>query len=347
MRLTTLSKGSGCGCKIAPAVLEQILKPLPESYSSLIGGYETNDDAAVWKLDGENLLLSTTDFFTPIVDDPFDFGRVAAANALSDIYAMGGTPLFALAILGFPIEKLPIEVAAQMMAGGRAVCSAAGIPIAGGHSIDIPEPVFGLVVNGIVHRDHLKKNSTAKEGDLLYLTKPLGTGIISASLKREKLDMSFLPAVIDSMTKLNVVGTALAKIYGVHAMTDITGFGLLGHLMEMCEGSKLSAELFNKEIPLFEGVDRYVSEFIFPDNTYRNWNAYEKKVEGIQGPEFITLCDPQTSGGLLIAVSQDNRMEIEELLSSTVGALHAKPIGTLVAKKEKSVSVNCTDNFIR
>ena len=157
MRLTTLSKGSGCGCKIAPAVLEQILKPLPESYSSLIGGYETKDDAAVWKLDGENLLLSTTDFFTPIVDDPFDFGRVAAANALSDIYAMGGTPLFALAILGFPVDKLPVEVAAQIMAGGRAVCSAAGIPIAGGHSIDIPEPVFGLVVNGIVHRDHLKK----------------------------------------------------------------------------------------------------------------------------------------------------------------------------------------------
>jgi selenide, water dikinase len=339
IKLTALSKGSGCGCKIAPAILQQFLKPSVGNFSNLIGGYETNDDAAVWNLNEDTLLLSTTDFFSPILDDPFDFGRVAAANALSDIYAMGGTPVFALAILGFPVDKISPEIAGLIMDGGRTVCEQAGIPIAGGHSIDITEPVFGLAVTGTVHPLHLKKNNTAKEGDVLFLTKPIGTGIISAALKREKLNLSHLPEVIESMAKLNVIGPELAKITGVNAMTDVTGFGLLGHLIELCEGSGLSAEIYNSRIPLFPGVTDYASQFVFPDNTYRNWNAYEKKVTGIHGPEFITLCDPQTSGGILVSVSAEGINQVEELFKRQKLNNHLTPVGKLISSGTHVISV--------
>lgn len=315
VKLTGYSKGSGCGCKIEPAVLEKILnKSQVESpYKELIGGYETNDDAAVWDCGNGMCLLSTTDFFTPIVDDPYDFGRISAVNAISDIYAMGGKPSFALAILGFPVDKLPIEVAAEMLAGAKVICEEAGIPLAGGHSIDIPEPVFGLVVNGFVNSQSLRRNNTAREGDILMMTKPLGTGIISSAQKRGKASEDDVRIAVDIMTKLNSVGYELAKLDAVHAMTDVTGFGLLGHLIEMCEGSKLSADLDYNSIPLIPGIEKYTAQFIFPDNVYRNWNAYEKKVSGINGPAFITLCDPQTSGGLLIAVDPGQKKAVDEI----------------------------------
>ncbi len=314
IKLTQMSHGSGCGCKIGPAVLEKILNKgaAGKKFPLLAGGYETNDDAAVWDA-GDNYLLSTTDFFTPIVDDPFDFGRIAAANALSDIYAMGGKPAFALAILGFPLDKLPVETAREILDGAKEICSRAEIPIAGGHSIDIPEPVFGLAVNGYVKKEKLKKNNTAKEGDILFLTKPLGTGIISSAQKKGKVREEHLQKAIESMTTLNEAGAELGNLAAVHAMTDVTGFGLLGHLIEMCEGSGVSAEIDYKKIPLLPGADEYAAQFIFPDNTYRNWNAYENKVTGINGPSFITLCDPQTSGGLLISAGESARTTLEEI----------------------------------
>ena len=341
LRLTQYSHGSGCGCKIEPAVLEKILNGsgIQKEFSSLIAGYETKDDAAVWDLGKDNYLLSTTDFFTPIVDDPFDFGRISAANALSDIYAMGGKPSFALAILGFPVSKLPVEVAQKIIAGAKSICEQAGIPIAGGHSIDIPEPVFGLVVNGFVEKKYLKKNNTAKEGDILFLTKPLGTGIMASAMKREKISEKDLSAAVEIMTRLNSIGEKLAKVNGVNAMTDVTGFGLLGHLIEMCEGSGLSAILDYQSVPKIEEIEKYTDQFIFPDNTYRNWNAYEKKVSGINGPAFITLCDPQTSGGLLIAVDEKEKESVIDLLNEEGLKEFTKPVGVLTAKKDVVVEV--------
>ena len=341
LRLTQYSHGSGCGCKIEPAVLEKILNGsgIQKEFSSLIAGYETKDDAAVWDLGKDNYLLSTTDFFTPIVDDPFDFGRISAANALSDIYAMGGKPAFALAILGFPVSKLPVEVAQKIIAGAKSICEQAGIPIAGGHSIDIPEPVFGLVVNGFVEKKYLKKNNTAKEGDILFLTKPLGTGIMASAMKREKISEKDLSAAVEIMTRLNSIGEKLAKVNGVNAMTDVTGFGLLGHLIEMCEGSGLSAILDYQSVPKIEEIEKYTDQFIFPDNTYRNWNAYEKKVSGINGPAFITLCDPQTSGGLLIAVDEKKKESVIDLLNEEGLNEFAKPVGVFTAKKDVVVEV--------
>ena len=341
LKLTQYSHGSGCGCKIEPAVLEKILNGsgIQKEFSSLIAGYETKDDAAVWDLGKDNYLLSTTDFFTPIVDDPFDFGRISAANALSDIYAMGGKPAFALAILGFPVSKLPVEVAQKIIAGAKSVCDAANIPLAGGHSIDIPEPVFGLVVNGFVEKKYLKKNNTAKEGDILFLTKPLGTGIMASAMKREKISEKDLSAAVEIMTRLNSIGEKLAKIDGLNAMTDVTGFGLLGHLIEMCEGSGLSAILDYQSVLKIEGVEKYTDQFIFPDNTYRNWNAYEKKVSGINGPAFITLCDPQTSGGLLIAVDEKKKESVIDLLNEEGLKEFTIPVGVLTAKKDVVVEV--------
>ena len=305
----------------------------------MIAGYETKDDAAVWDLGKDNYLLSTTDFFTPIVDDPFDFGRISAANALSDIYAMGGKPAFALAILGFPVSKLPVEVAQKIIAGAKSICDQAGIPIAGGHSIDIPEPVFGLVVNGFVEKKYLKKNNTAKEGDILFLTKPLGTGIMASAMKREKISEKDLSAAVEIMTRLNSIGEKLSRIDGMNAMTDVTGFGLLGHLIEMCEGSGLSAKLDYQSVPKIEGIEKYTDQFIFPDNTYRNWNAYEKKVSGINGPAFITLCDPQTSGGLLIAVDEKKKESVIDLLNEEGLKEFTKPVGVFTAKKDVVVEV--------
>lgn len=342
IKLTEFSHGSGCGCKISPAVLEKILQGngSKKQFRELVVGYETKDDAAVYEMNGsDQYLISTVDFFTPIVNDPFDFGRIAATNALSDVYAMGGIPVLATAILGFPVEKLPAEVAQEIIAGGRSVCDEANIPLAGGHSIDSPEPFFGLSVNGFVNKSHLKKNNGARPDDLLFLTKPLGTGIISAAMKRGKAAEEHVSAAIQLMTTLNRVGSKLGEMAGVHALTDVTGFGLLGHLIEMAEGSDCSATLNYQEIPLITGIENYMQQFIFPDNTYRNWNAYEKKVTGIKGPEFISLCDPQTSGGLLVSLSTDaledfKRLMLEEKIQC---ALH--PIGTMTTKKEFIVSV--------
>jgi selenide,water dikinase len=305
IRLTEFSHGSGCGCKIAPAVLEEILKSDRSNtrFENLLVGYESRDDAAVMELNGsDQCLISTVDFFTPIVDDPFHFGGIAAANALSDIYAMGGSPILATAILGLPVEKIPADIARQIIEGGRSICEEAGIPLAGGHSIDTLEPFFGLSVNGLVLKKNLKKNNTAKVGNLLFLTKPLGTGIISSAAKRGKASEEHIKLSIELMSALNRVGEKLGAMESVHAMTDVTGFGLLGHLTEMTEGSGCSAILEYKRIPLIPGIETYMQQFIFPDNTYRNWNAYEKKVKGVNGPEFIPFCDPQTSGGLLVAV---------------------------------------------
>lgn len=341
IKLTSFSHGSGCGCKIEPTVLEQILSggPAKQKFSQLIAGYETKDDAAVWDLGDDQYLLSTTDFFTPIVDDAFDFGRISATNALSDIYAMGGKPIFALAILGFPIGKLPVDIAQKIIAGALSVCEQAGIPLAGGHSIDIPEPVFGLSVNGMVEKNKLRKNNTACKDDLLFLTKPIGIGIMATALKREKISEKDLTYVTEIMCRLNRVGEKLAALTGVHAMTDVTGFGLLGHLIELCEGSNLSAVIDYKNIPLIEGIEKYTDQFIFPDNTYRNWNAYEKKVKGINGPAFITFCDPQTSGGLLFAAGKESEKQVAALLREEGLADFVKPIGHLVSNGEAVVEV--------
>ena len=342
IKLTQFSKGSGCGCKIAPAVLESILKQvkMPSGFSNLIAGNENNEDAAVWKLNDEQYLLSTTDFFTPIVDDAYSFGKIAATNALSDIYAMGGKPIFALAILGFPVDKLPIELVGEIMRGASDLCAEAGIPIAGGHSIDIPEPIFGLVVNGLIKPSSLKKNKGAKVGDKLFLTKAIGSGVIASAQKRGVVDQKHLDAAIASMCKLNSIGEKLAQLEGVHAMTDVTGFGLVGHLIEMCEASNISATLNYKNLKLLPGVEDYMAKFIFPDNTYRNWNAYEKKVSGVNGPEFIPLCDPQTSGGLLISVSPSNVSVVTQLLEENGLAEFLKPIGEVKARGEFVVEVN-------
>jgi selenide,water dikinase len=339
IKLTQYSKGSGCGCKIAPAVLESILQKvqLNNTYSNLVAGNEGNEDAAAWDLGNGQLLLTTNDFFTPIVDDPYLFGKIASANALSDIYAMGGKPIFALAILGFPVDKLPIEIVGEIMRGANEICAEAGVPIAGGHSIDITEPVFGLVVNGILEKNNLKRNKGAQVGDQLFLTKALGTGIVSAALKRGKVSQEHLNAATKSMIQLNTIGEKLSRIASVHAMTDITGFGLIGHLIEMCEGSNVSAELNYADIQLLPGVKEYMDQFIFPDNTYRNWNAYERKVQGIAGPEFIPLNDPQTSGGLLISVAEEDVAAVVEIFNSQGLGDFNKSIGQIREIKNESI----------
>ena len=341
IRLTQFSHGSGCGCKIAPSVLEEILKGNSSkiSYPGLLVGNESKDDAAVLELPDGNCLISTTDFFTPIVDDAYDFGRIAAANAISDVYAMGGKPVLAIAILGWTIDKLPAELAQQVIAGARAVCDEAGIPLAGGHSIDTPEPIFGLAVNGIVKKNHLKKNNTAKSGDLLFLTKPLGTGILSAALKREKISDEDLKRAVEVMSTLNKSGELFGTMEGVHALTDVTGFGLLGHLIEMAEGSGLSARINYKDVPLMDGLDKYISEMIFPDSVYRNWNSYQHKVEGVTGPSFITLCDPQTSGGLLVAVAPASAEVFLETVRKAATLASSVPFGAFTDKKAKAVEV--------
>lgn len=342
IKLTEWSHGSGCGCKIAPAVLEKILKQdgARRSFEHLLVGYESNDDAAVYELPGsDQCLISTVDFFTPIVNEPYDFGRIAATNALSDVYAMGGTPVLATAILGFPVDKISPDVARSIIEGGRKICEEANIPLAGGHSIDAPEPFFGLSVNGLVHRNHLKKNNTAMPGDLLFITKPIGVGIIASAMKKGKADAAHVQKAIQQMTKLNKVGEQLAKISGVHALTDVTGFGLLGHLIEMAEGSDCSAVLNYKDVPLIPGIETYMQQFIFPDNTYRNWNAYEKKVSGINGPEFISLCDPQTSGGLLAAVDPASREEFIALMHAEKIDAGFREVGRIIPREAFVVQV--------
>jgi len=338
--LTHYSHGAGCGCKIGPKVLDEILKSnitLPDNHKLLVGNH-SKADAAVYDLGDGMALISTTDFFMPIVDDAFDFGRIAAANSISDVYAMGGKPLMAIAILGWPVEKLPAELAQKVVEGGRAVCAEAGIPLAGGHSIDSPEPIFGLAVTGIVPVENLKRNNTAQEGDLLFLTKPLGVGILSTAQKRGLLKPEFLSVMIGQMTALNKAGEALGKIKGVNAMTDVTGFGLLGHLVEMTEGSGLSAELYYQDIPVADGVREYISQRVFPDATTRNWSSYSDKVKfekGVNVMEAFTLLpDPQTNGGLLVSV----REESAEALKAVAGK-ELVPVGRMVKEGEKRILV--------
>ncbi|MES2331591.1 MAG: selenide, water dikinase SelD [Bacteroidota bacterium] len=345
VKLTQFSHGAGCGCKIAPAVLDKILQRHSQvtDHKQLLVGNGSKDDAAVYDLGNGTALISTTDFFTPIVDDAFAFGKIASANAISDVYAMGGKPILAIAILGWPVEKLPAELAQQVLEGARQVCTEAGIPLAGGHSIDTPEPIFGLAVNGLVNIENLKQNNTAKQGDLLFLTKPLGVGILSTAQKREVLKDEHLALMLTQLSTLNKAGEALGKISGVHAMTDVTGFGLLGHLIEMAEGSELSAELVYNHIPILAAAKEYLPQRIVPDATYRNWNAYSNKVgfaPGVNVMEaFTILPDPQTNGGLLIAVAPESVSEVQELLKRFGLIDFVEPIGTMIAQSEKVVTV--------
>ena len=308
-RLTSLSHGGGCGCKIAPGVLAELLQNSAptRAFASLLVGTETADDAAVYRLSSTQALVATTDFFMPIVDDPFDFGRIAATNALSDVYAMGGTPILALAIVGMPIKVLPPEVIREILRGGESVCAQAEIPIAGGHSIDSVEPIYGLVALGTVHPDQVKRNSAARPGDVLVLGKPLGVGILSAALKKDQLDQTGYRRMIDVTTRLNRPGTELAGLLGVHAMTDVTGFGLLGHLLEMCRGARLTARLSMSRVPLLEGVLALAQSGLVTGASARNWASYGAEVRlgpGVTSTQQALLCDPQTSGGLLVACSE-------------------------------------------
>jgi selenide,water dikinase len=344
-RLTQYAKAAGCSCKIPPAQLREILAASggENTFPDLLVGYASSDDAAVYALDDTRALIATTDFFTPVVDEAFDFGRIAAANALSDVYAMGGQPLMALAILGWPVESLPAALAQEVIAGGRAACAEACIPLAGGHSIVAAEPFFGLCVNGVVPRDKLKRNDTAREGDLLFLTKPIGSGILSTARKRGLLPDEDYPALLEQLSRLNRIGAALGSISGIHAMTDVTGFGLLGHLVEIACGSGLTAMLQFNALPVMPGARELAAKQIVPDATYRNWNAYGTETAlrpGLNMMEaFNLLPDPQTNGGLLIAVAAEAVAALQALLRDEGLEAFARPIGRLAAKAEKTVIV--------
>lgn len=316
IKLTQYSHGGGCGCKIAPEILEELLKTtlvIPQN-EKLIVGNSTKDDAAVYDLGNGQGLISTTDFFMPIVDDAFEFGKIAAANAISDIYAMGGKPLMAIAILGWPVDKLPVELAQKVIDGGRTICAEAGIPLAGGHSINSLEPVFGLAVSGLINLANLKKNCTAEEGNLIYLTKPLGVGILMTAQKKGILSQEHKSIAVKQMMQLNKIGEKIGQLACVKAMTDVTGFGLLGHLMEMAEGSSLSAEIIYDNVPLLPGLDFYIEQKCVPGNTLKIWNGNKTKVNGISDDSIVTLCDPQTNGGLLIAVDPNDRKTFEAIM---------------------------------
>jgi selenide,water dikinase len=330
IKLTEYSHGAGCGCKISPAVLEQILASGSSAFQdvSLLVGNSTKDDAAAYDMGNGEVILSTTDFFMPIADDPHDFGRIAAANAISDIYAMGGTPMMAIAILGWPVDKLPAETAAKVIEGGRATCAEAGIALAGGHSIDSPEPIFGLAVTGRVRREHLRQNAEAKSGDALYLTKPLGIGILTTAQKQKILKEEHQHLARDLMCQLNSVGAELAQLSSVSAITDVTGFGLLGHLLGVCEGSGVAAILDYDAIPLLEPVKRYLAQGAIPGGTTRNFDSYGSKIGPLSDEQKHILCDPQTSGGLLVAVEQGSRDTVEEALVRT--GIEPCCIGSLV-----------------
>jgi selenide,water dikinase len=310
IKLTSFSHGGGCGCKIAPGVLADILSRAPQGLipPELMVGTETADDAAVYRLNDQQALVATTDFFTPIVDDPRDFGRIAATNAISDIYAMGGTPIMALALVGMPLDKLPLEVIGAILEGGASVCREAGIPIAGGHSIDVLEPIYGLVALGLVHPQRVRRNADAQAGDVLVLGKPLGVGILSAALKKGRLDAKGYAEMLRHTTQLNRVGSVLAEIDGVHAMTDVTGFGLLGHLLEVCRGSRLMAELEMAQVPLIGTATAFAQEGLATGASARNWSGYGPQVSlgaGIAPWQQALLTDPQTSGGLLVSCASD------------------------------------------
>jgi len=345
IRLTSFSKGAGCGCKIAPSVLQEILQTQQPTiqYENLLVGNNTNDDAAVYDIGDNQLIISTTDFFMPIVDDAKDFGAIASANAISDVYAMGGKPIMAIAILGWPIEKLSTSIAQKVLEGAKMICAQAGIPLAGGHTIDSAEPIFGLSVTGITQREYLKQNNTSQQGDYIFLTKPIGVGILSTAQKRENISEAHSVIMATQMKQLNSVGEKLAKIKGVHAMTDVTGFGLLGHLIEMATGANLSAELYYSKIKIIEGAKEYLSQRIVPDATYRNWNSYSAETgfeKGVNVMEaFNLLPDPQTNGGLLFSVDENTIQEVVELLSLNGYHDFIEPIGRFTEKKDKTIEV--------
>ena len=334
-RLTSLSHGGGCGCKIAPGVLADLLKgSVPTApFAQLLVGMETADDAAVYQLSEHQALVATTDFFMPIVDDPFDFGRIAAANALSDVYAMGGTPILALALLAVPVNVLPPQVIREILRGGESICAEAGIPVAGGHSIDSVEPIYGLAAIGLVHPRHLKRNSQAQAADALVLGKPLGVGILSAALKKGQLPAAGYRAMIETTTRLNRAGPELAELAGVHAITDVTGFGLLGHLLEMCRGARLGARVNMAHVPLLESVLSMAEAGCVTGASARNWSSYAPEVQlapQLEGAPQALLCDPQTSGGLLIACTHDVVAEVVRILRRH-GCAHAAAIGVMTA----------------
>jgi selenide, water dikinase len=316
IKLTQYSHGAGCGCKISPAILDKILYTniLKHVDKNLLVGNDTRDDAAVYDLGNGTALISTTDFFMPIVDDAYDFGRIASANAISDVYAMGGKPIMAIAILGWPIDKLAPEVAQRVLEGSRSICTEAGITLAGGHSIDCPEPVFGLSVNGIVDIINIKENSKAQNGDKLFITKPLGVGILSTAQKKGILQQEHSKIASESMVKLNKLGEKIGKLEYAHAMTDITGFGLLGHLTEMCLGSNLKAKINFEKVPIIPEAIKYLEMKAIPGGTNRNWASYGQHIQLKNEDQKYILADPQTSGGLLIAVASDKVLEFQAFL---------------------------------
>lgn len=339
INLTEYSHGAGCGCKISPEVLDSILKS-SNSFDhdpKLLVGNASKDDAAAYDLGNGQAVLSTTDFFMPIVDDPYTFGKIAATNALSDIYAMGGKPLMAIAILGWPIKKLPADIASEVIEGGRAACKEAGIPLAGGHSIDSPEPIFGLAVTGIIDINNIKQNNKANDGCEIFLTKPLGIGILTTAQKRKLIDNEHLNLAIETMCTLNKIGNKLSSLEGVVALTDVTGFGLLGHLSEICEGSNVSAIINYDSIPLLPHVKEYYKKDCIPGGTYNNFNSYGHKIGELTEEQKCILCDPQTSGGLLAIVNKDC---VPEFLKVTQEyGLDLKSIGKTIETKDKLITI--------
>jgi selenide, water dikinase len=339
VRLTQYSHGAGCGCKISPKVLTEILSQSITEFKDprLLVGNNTLDDAAVYEIDNEQVIISTTDFFMPIVDDPFDFGGIAAVNAMSDIYAMGGTPVMALAILCWPLSLLSAEIAGQVIEGAKRACARAGIVIAGGHSIDGPEPIFGLAVTGMAQKKQIRQNCTATNGCELYLTKPLGIGILSTAQKKGALLEKDLATSRELMLTINTIGKELGNLEGVKAMTDVTGFGLLGHLIEMCEGSNLSAKINFHDIPMLPNIEYYIEEKTFPGGTFRNFDSYGHKVSPMTDEVKCILCDPQTSGGLLIAVSPEGKNDF--LNKAMEYGLTLKPFGVMKVKGDLAVEI--------
>lgn len=339
VKLTQFSRQGGCGCKIAPEKLYEIIHDKESVvFKQLLVGNAESDDAAVFDLGNGTSVISTVDFFMPIVDDPFLFGSIAAANAISDVYAMGGTPVMAVAILGFPISKIQLSVAKEIKAGAEKICHDSGIPLAGGHSVDSLEPMFGLAVTGIIPTENVKRNSTAKEGDYLLLTKPLGAGIITAALKRGVIQEKHLEQAMKHMTTVNTVGKELGKLKCVNAMTDVTGFGLAGHLKEMCTPGNLSVEVYFEKLPLMDGVKEYISKFIYPDMTTKVYSSIATVCNELNSEQLFVLCDPQTNGGLLVAVRPDEMNRIK-LIFEKFQIPFYEPIGEFVPRKDKIINV--------
>lgn len=342
IQLTKYSHGAGCGCKISPKILDEILSSnfaMPDN-DKLIVGNHSKDDAAVYDIGNGSALIATTDFFMPIVDDPYEFGRIASANAISDVYAMGGKPVLAIAILGWPINLLPPSVAQKVIEGSRSICMEAGIPLAGGHSIDSPEPIFGLAVNGFVAIENIKQNNTAQEGDVLFLTKPLGVGILTTAEKKGILKEEHKGIAARQMMQLNKVGELLGKVQDVNAMTDVTGFALLGHLVEMAEGSGLSAVIeFDKVPTIIDDIRSYINQQSIPGGTHRNWDSYGHKISTITDYQKAILADPQTSGGLLVAVAADAVAEVQQIFEQNGLGKFITPIGKLISQQAEVIVV--------